>query len=83
MVILKVIPKKGHVRICNSRCYTAKRPKCTCICGRRNHGVGQKQAIHNTLGITALILMADNLDPLLPEPVTIHKPQLQEELFEK
>jgi len=32
---------------CDARCHTAKGPKCKCICGGINHGVGLKQAIEN------------------------------------
>jgi len=33
---------------CDARCHNAKRQKCECICGGRNHGVGLKQAAKNT-----------------------------------
>lgn len=32
---------------CDAKCYQATEPKCTCICGGMNHGVGYKQAIQN------------------------------------
>ena len=32
---------------CDARCHTAKGPKCKCICGGINHGVGLRQAIEN------------------------------------
>ena len=34
---------------CDSNCYDAKHPECDCICGGRNHGVGQKKATENTI----------------------------------
>jgi len=33
---------------CDERCYNAKEPSCHCICGGRNHGVGQTRAMENT-----------------------------------
>ncbi len=32
-------------RRCDSRCYDAKRDKCTCCCNGRNHGVGLQRAL--------------------------------------
>lgn len=40
---------KGRlVSRCDSKCHNAEHPKCVCICGGINHGVGTKQAITNT-----------------------------------
>ncbi len=36
----------GHHK-CDEKCYDAKRIKCTCICGGKNHGVGLRQALKN------------------------------------
>lgn len=33
---------------CDANCYNATEPKCTCICGGVNHGVGYPQARENT-----------------------------------
>ena len=33
---------------CDARCYNAKHPRCKCICGGVNHGVGLRQAVLNT-----------------------------------
>ena len=38
----------GPNRRCDAKCYDAKHPKCTCICGGMNHGAGGVQAIINT-----------------------------------
>jgi hypothetical protein len=38
----------GCVGRCDAKCYNAKGPKCECICGGANHGVGLKQAETNT-----------------------------------
>lgn len=33
---------------CDARCYNADFPKCDCICGGRNHGIGLQKAQQNT-----------------------------------
>lgn len=33
---------------CDAKCYDAKHSNCTCICGGKNHGVGEQQAVKNT-----------------------------------
>lgn len=33
---------------CDAKCYNAKSPKCTCVCGGMNHGTGYNQAIDKT-----------------------------------
>lgn len=33
---------------CDAHCYNATDPSCDCICGGKNHGVGQKAAEQNT-----------------------------------
>ena len=38
----------GKGRRCDAKCYNATGEKCTCICGRVNHGVGYQQACDNT-----------------------------------
>jgi hypothetical protein len=38
----------GTSRRCDAHCYNAKQPKCVCVCGGKNHGVGKQQAIKNT-----------------------------------
>ncbi len=44
--IILVTDSKGYWR-CDAHCYDAKHPKCTCICGGKNHGVGFTQAVIN------------------------------------
>ena len=44
---MTTILKEGK-RACNSRCYNAKRPVCTCLCMGINHGAGFEKAIQNT-----------------------------------
>lgn len=43
---------EGCTGRCDAKCYDAKEPKCVCICGGANHGVGLKQAMSNTDAIT-------------------------------
>jgi len=37
-VVMEQISSSGKRRQCNSRCHSAKHPKCTCICGGKFHG---------------------------------------------
>jgi len=39
---------EGCIGRCDAKCYNATTPRCECICGGRNHGVGRKQAENNT-----------------------------------
>ena len=39
-------------RRCDARCHKATKPRCRCICGGVNHGVGLDQARANTENIT-------------------------------
>lgn len=48
MVLLEVKHSDGSIGRCDSRCYDSKKPKCVCVCGGRNHGVGLSQARLNT-----------------------------------
>lgn len=34
----------GH-RVCDERCYNAKRLGCSCVCGGKNHGLGLRRAL--------------------------------------
>jgi len=38
----------GSSRLCDARCYNAKKPLCVCICGGANHGAGLEQPTKNT-----------------------------------
>ena len=46
--LIAVYNSEGLVGRCDARCYEAKDPDCTCICGGANHGAGFDQAIDNT-----------------------------------
>lgn len=37
----------GRTRTCSARCYNARKPKCVCICGGANHGIGLQKAVEN------------------------------------
>ena len=39
---------------CDARCYKARHPRCECICGGQNHGVGLKKAVDNIRPILLL-----------------------------
>jgi len=39
---------QGCIGRCDARCYNARDPKCTCICGGRNHGIGRARAVQGT-----------------------------------
>lgn len=45
--LIAVGDKDGIHRRCDARCYCASGEICTCICGGRNHGVGEVQARNN------------------------------------
>jgi hypothetical protein len=47
--LIAVYNSDGCVGRCDATCYNAKHKKCTCICGGKNHGVGQYQAEWNIM----------------------------------
>jgi hypothetical protein len=46
--LIAVYNSEGCIGRCDARCYEAAEPECDCICGGRNHGAGQEQALDNT-----------------------------------
>jgi 3D (Asp-Asp-Asp) domain-containing protein len=48
MATLMTMTHGGHTRRCNATCYNAKKHKCQCICGGKNHAQGFEQARQNT-----------------------------------
>lgn len=48
MTLMSSYNSSGLVGRCDARCYNAEHPDCHCICGGRNHGVGEKAAMDNT-----------------------------------
>ena len=47
---------EGTYGRCDAKCYMAKHPKCDCICGGRNHGVGLVKAQANTAELAERLL---------------------------
>ena len=48
MVLIEVRNSEGIVGRCDAKCYNTEGPDCDCICGGKNHGAGQQQAMDNT-----------------------------------
>jgi hypothetical protein len=46
--LIAIYNSEGCVGRCDAKCYEATHPECDCICGGRNHGAGQQQAMDNT-----------------------------------
>jgi hypothetical protein len=48
--LIAVYNSDGCVGRCDAKCHEAASPacECDCICGGRNHGVGEKKAVENT-----------------------------------
>jgi hypothetical protein len=46
--LMAVYNSDGCQGRCDAKCYDAHEPDCDCICGGRNHGAGEQQAIGNT-----------------------------------
>lgn len=46
--LISVYGSDGLEGRCDEKCYNAKYPSCNCICGGKNHGVGQTRAMENT-----------------------------------
>lgn len=57
---------------CDAKCYNAKRPECTCICGGVNHGKGHNQAIDNTRQFFNPGTQTDSPDEYIIKPVNYH-----------
>ena len=49
--LITVSNSSGVVGRCDAKCHDAAHPKCDCICGGANHGVGLNQAKTNTRGM--------------------------------
>ena len=55
--LLALLNSARILRRCDKRCYDATTPKCKCICGGLNHGVGFRQAVANCRA-----MIADDID---------------------
>lgn len=49
MVLIRIKESEGHLRQCDASCYNARKMRCDCVCHGRNHGIGEKAALRNTL----------------------------------
>lgn len=54
--LIAMYNSEGCVGRCDAKCYLATESECTCICGGRNHGVGQQRAIENTQEMATAII---------------------------
>ena len=57
----------GEQGRCDAKCYDASGPDCDCICGGRNHGKGQDQAIENTRELAKAMIAEYAETHTLPE----------------
>lgn len=46
--LIEVRDSRGLIGRCDAKCYDADNPRCSCVCGGANHGVGKTQAIEQT-----------------------------------
>lgn len=53
---------------CDAKCYNAKGPKCKCVCGAMNHGVGHNQATSNTHQHGLILLDAQEAGDFIIRP---------------
>lgn len=61
--VYAVYNSQGCVGRCDARCHEATQPKCKCICGGRNHGVGLTQARENTKKISDVYIKENLAKP--------------------
>lgn len=63
--MISIRDSNGKLRRCGVRCYGAKQPrdKCKCVCGSRNHGVGESMAIVNTKDAEGVVKIVDEKPP--------------------
>jgi len=64
--LISVHRSRGRRRRCDANCYDATKPRCTCICGGANHGLGLHHAAINTRDQAEAILR--NYVNAHPEP---------------
>jgi len=50
----------GPIGRCDARCYNATDPRCDCVCGGLNHGVGYDKALQNTREHAAQLVKANH-----------------------
>lgn len=49
MRVIRIRNNDGPLGECTAKCYDADGGRCRCVCGGRNHGVGEEQALANAL----------------------------------
>lgn len=51
--LIAVYNSDGCIGRCDAKCHNAVHPRCTCICGGKNHGIGAASARASGWEITA------------------------------
>jgi len=80
MILIEVRNSDGVVGRCDAKCYEAGTPKCKCVCGGVNHGVGLNKAIKATANIYEDVIRAN-----VPEGIKVDKvirPKVDPTLFD-
>ena len=80
MILIEVRDNNGVVGRCDARCYEAGTPRCRCVCGGVNHGVGLNAAIKATPNIYEDVIRAN-----VPEGIKVEKvirPKVEPVLFD-
>lgn len=80
--LMAVYNSQGCVGRCDARCYNAKGPRCRCICGGKNHGVGLAKARDNTARMADAEVRANAREANPDKALRVTKVQWQLELFE-
>lgn len=68
---------QGPQRQCDARCYNATHGKCDCICGGRNHGAGEQQALQNVREMFAPVVLCEHGHVIGACPEGCYKPALR------
>lgn len=79
LLILKTAD--GTTRTCNATCYNAEHPKCHCICGGLNHGLGEAAARNQTALLSIEELKQRQANSLRPQTIEIIKRLYTLDLF--
>jgi len=58
--LIEVQNLRAAIRRCDTRCYNAAHPRCDCVCGGLNHGVGYEKALQNTRQHAAELVKANH-----------------------
>lgn len=63
MTTILTVTRANGSRRCDATCYNAHGPKCECVCGGKNHGAGQEQAVANMRELFGLELALGDPEP--------------------